>query len=347
MRFALAGATVLASRGWRGERLAVFGADHAMLALQGAFLYGVSYVCIYHAERLVASGLVAVGYSASPLLTGLGAAALFGRRCRPALRHRRAARPGRRGAHLLARDRAPRRRRQGTWGALFTVASVLLSAVGSLAASRNRQRGVPLLPAMGFGMLYGALAAALVALLLGRHFAWPSAPSWWLSIAWLAFAGSALAFACFLTLQDRLGPGPAGTVGVMTPLLALVVSVLFESFRPDLLTGLGIALAVLGNAMMLLPAAPTSVTARRSGSGMNSVSPGIRSKRWARQSSSAARISSARLETKFQETKRWPSGSPPTTTTRPPRGAEMRGVEFAASRTIVNSSTFSSSISNG
>jgi hypothetical protein len=45
---------------------------------------------------------------------------------------------------------------RGTLGALFTVASVLLSAVGSLVASRNRQLGVPLLPAMGFGMLYGA-----------------------------------------------------------------------------------------------------------------------------------------------------------------------------------------------
>ena len=52
--------------------------DHAMLALQGTFLYGVSYVCVYYAERHVASGLVAVGYSASPLITGLGASALFG-----------------------------------------------------------------------------------------------------------------------------------------------------------------------------------------------------------------------------------------------------------------------------
>ena len=109
---------------------------------------------------------------------------------------------------------------------MFTVAAVLLSAIGSLTASRNRALGVPLLPAMGFGMLYGAAAAAIVGLVLGRGFALPTAPSWWLSLAWLALAGSVLAFACFLTLQDRLGPGPAGTVGVMTPLLALVVSML-------------------------------------------------------------------------------------------------------------------------
>jgi drug/metabolite transporter (DMT)-like permease len=138
---------------------------------------------------------------------------------------------------------------------------VLLSAIGSLSASRNRSLGVPLLPAMGYGMLYGAAAAALVGGVLGRAFVLPAAPSWWLSLAWLALFGSVLAFACFLTLQDRLGPGPASSVGVMTPLLALGVSMALEGFRPDLLTGLGVACAIAGNALMLRPARPAASAA--------------------------------------------------------------------------------------
>ncbi|MEO8524381.1 MAG: EamA family transporter [Caldimonas sp.] len=255
LRFAIAGVTVLAFALWRGERLRYRARAHVALALQGCFLYGVSYVCVYHAERFIASGLVAVGYSASPLITGLGAAALFG--IAIGGRFIVGGVLGLAGVALIfwpeiARPAADER---GTLGALFTVASVLLSAVGSLVASRNRQLGVPLLPAMGFGMLYGAAAAAVVALVVGREFVLPSAASWWLSLAWLSLFGSVLAFACFLTLQDRLGPGPAGTVGVMTPLIALVVSLAFEGFRPDWLTALGAALAALGNAMMLWPAA--------------------------------------------------------------------------------------------
>jgi len=38
----------------------------------------VSNLCVYHAERWVASGLVAVGYSASPLIVGVGARLAFG-----------------------------------------------------------------------------------------------------------------------------------------------------------------------------------------------------------------------------------------------------------------------------
>ena len=37
----------------------------------------------------------------------------------------------------------------------------------------------------------------------------------------------------------------------MTPLLALGVSVMLESYRPDALTGAGVLLAVAGNVLML------------------------------------------------------------------------------------------------
>lgn len=255
LRFALAGATVLLVCRWRGVSLRLRLADHAALALQGIFLYGVSYVCIYHAERFVPSGLVAVGYSASPLLAGIGAALLF--RTALAPRFVFGGVLGLAGVALIfwPEITRPTSGDGATIGAAFTMASVLLSAVGSLVASRNRHRGVPLLPAMGYGMLYGAAAAWIVAIALGRSVAWPTAPSWWISLAYLAFAGSVLTFACFLTLQDRVGVGPAGTTGVMTPLLALFVSFAFEGFRPDALTAVGALLAIAGNALMLIPAA--------------------------------------------------------------------------------------------
>lgn len=260
VRFALAGAVLLAFCAWRGSRLAFSAGDHAAMALQGVFLYGVSYVCVYQAERFVPSGLVAVGYSASPLLTGVGATMLFG----AALGGRFIAGGvlGMAGVALIfwPEIARPGDGERAALGAVFTAGAVLLSTVGSLTASRNRERGLPLLPAMGYGMLYGALSATVVAVALGRSGALPSAPSWWIALVYLALAGSVLAFACFLTVQDRLGAGPAGTVGVMTPLIALVVSLAFEGFRPNALTIAGAALAIAGNVLMLLPA--SSVRAR-------------------------------------------------------------------------------------
>jgi drug/metabolite transporter (DMT)-like permease len=251
LRFALAGAVILGLCVLRQENLRFTPAQHAIFALQGSFMYGVSYVCVYHAELHLVSGLVAVGYSASPLVAGLGARALFGVSLRP--RFILGGLFGIAGVALIfwPEFASTTGDRNTLLGALFTVGSVLLSTVGSLTASRNRARGLPFWPALGFGMLYGAAAAAVFAVLQGQSFAPPAIASWWLSLFYLSLAGSVLTFACFLTLQERIGPGPTGTIGVMTPLLALVVSMAFEGFHPEVLTFVGAALAVAGNVLML------------------------------------------------------------------------------------------------
>lgn len=251
VRFTIAGTAVLAWCVARELRLRFTLRDHALLALQGSFMYGVSYLCVYHAERHVVSGLVAVGYSATPLVVGLGAHALFG--VRATLRFVIGGVLGLAGIALIFWPEfgAAAGGSDVALGATFTVASVLFSAVGSLTASRNRTHGLPFWPSLGFGMLYGAAVSVLVAALQGQSFAVPAVASWWLSLFYLALAGSVLTFACYLTLQERIGPGPTGTIGVMVPLLALGVSMVFEGFRPDALTFSGAALAVAGNVLML------------------------------------------------------------------------------------------------
>jgi len=255
LRFGLAGAVVLGACAWRGLPLRFGAGDHGLIALQGVFLYGVSYICVYHAEKHIVSGLVAVGYSASPLTSGLGARLLFG--VHVARQFIVGGVLGIVGVALIFWPEFAKSTHSEavTLGALFTVASVLLSTVGSLAASRNAANRVPLWPAMGYGMLYAAASCIAVAAAQGLPLtpdaAVLSIPSWWASLLYLSLAGSVLAFACFLTLQERIGPGPTGTIGVMTPMLALIVSMAFESFRPDALTFVGIALAVCGNVMML------------------------------------------------------------------------------------------------
>ena len=272
LRFALAGTVVLAMCRLRGMRSGFTPGAHARLALQGAFLYGLSYVCVYHAEQHLVSGLVAVGFSAGPLVSGLGARMLFGTRL--SARFVAGGFLGLAGVALIfwpEFDHAAHSS-EAAIGAAFTIASVLLSSVGSLTASRNKGHGLPFWPSLGTSMLYGAAVAALIAGVEAAGpgsgtagFALPAVASWWASLLYLSLAGSVLTFACYLTLQERIGPAPAATIGVMTPLLALVVSMVFERFQPDWLTLAGAALAVVGNVMMLLPPKPAPSAPVRAG----------------------------------------------------------------------------------
>ena len=254
LRFAVAGCIALGLAISRGDRWRCTWREHALLAFQGVFMYGLAYLGVYHAEKHVPSGLVAVGYSASPLLAGIGAWLLWRTPIGPRFVF---------GGVLcmagVALIFSPELARVGSGdatvrGAWFTLAAVLLSTVGSLAASRNTRHGLPFWAAIGWGMLYGAALSCAVVVATGQSFAIPAAAAWWWSLGYLALAGSVIAFACFLELQQRIGPGAASTIGVTTPVFALVVSALLEGFRPVWLTWAGAALAVAGNLLILRPA---------------------------------------------------------------------------------------------
>jgi drug/metabolite transporter (DMT)-like permease len=72
-----------------------------------------------------------------------------------------------------------------------------------------------------------------------------------LSLAYLAVLGSIAAFASYLTLLKRIGAARAGYIGVMVPVVALLLSAVFEGFRFHPLTWLGIAVSVAGNVVIL------------------------------------------------------------------------------------------------
>jgi drug/metabolite transporter (DMT)-like permease len=254
LRFALAGVVVLLWARWRGEKLGGDVTVHALVALQGVCMYSLSYLCTYHAEKHVPSGLVAVGYSLSPLISGTAAWALW--RHPLGLRFVLGGLLGVVGVALIFWPElgAASQRESAGLGLVLTLSAVAFSAAGSLAASRNEKFRLLFWPAMGWSLMYGALCSAVLLLLQGQgagllHL--PTAWDWWVSLVYLALAGTVLTFSAYLTLQQRLGPGKAATVGVMVPVLALLISTALEGYRPQLWTLAGVLLALFGNRLML------------------------------------------------------------------------------------------------
>ena len=72
-----------------------------------------------------------------------------------------------------------------------------------------------------------------------------------LSLAYLAVFGSVIAFGAFLTLLGRIGADRAGYVAVAIPVVALLLSALFEGLRwhPALVAGM--LLCIAGNVAVL------------------------------------------------------------------------------------------------
>jgi drug/metabolite transporter (DMT)-like permease len=54
-----------------------------------------------------------------------------------------------------------------------------------------------------------------------------------------------------LTLLERIGAARAGYIGVMVPIVALLISYLFEGFAWHAQTWVGVRLSVVGNVVIL------------------------------------------------------------------------------------------------
>jgi drug/metabolite transporter (DMT)-like permease len=266
-RFALAALLLGAWCASTGRSLRFGARAHAFVALQGVLLFGLNYVAVYWAERYATSGLVAVLFSMVVFMIPIGARGLFGTPL--TMRTLVAATLGVLGVALLFVPELTQARNGGdvALGIAFGSGATVIASAGNLAAMRNQRAGIPVLPGAAWGMGYGALAAAVVALVLGEAWTIDTRAPYLLSLAYLTVFGSVVAFASYLTLLRTVGPGPASYVGVATPVVAMLASTLFEGYQWSPLGAFGVVLAIAGNWFALKPArrpAAGAATARRS-----------------------------------------------------------------------------------
>ncbi|HSN89781.1 MAG TPA: EamA family transporter [Anaeromyxobacteraceae bacterium] len=256
-RFALASAVVFGLCLATGRTLRFPLRVHALLALLGLSMFCLSYLFVYHAETILVSGLVAVGYSASPLVNlavsriALGVPA-SGRLAAGGLL-------GMAGVALVFWPELARFPADGPAlaGVALTAGAVVASSVGNVFATLVERRGLDVWQRMAWGMGYGAAGCLAAAGLRGERLDFEWTAAYVGSLAYLAVLGSVAAFAAYLTLLQRAGAARVGYVGVMVPIVALAVSGVFEGFRWGPLTVAGIAVAVAGNVLVLRRAEPS------------------------------------------------------------------------------------------
>ena len=71
------------------------------------------------------------------------------------------------------------------------------------------------------------------------------------ALLYLSVFGSVAAFGAYLRLIALIGPERAGYNSTMTPVVALLLSTLFEAYQWTLPAAAGLVLIVLGNALVL------------------------------------------------------------------------------------------------
>lgn len=225
--------------------------DHAWMAVQGFFMFGLSYVCVYLAEGDLTSGLVAVVFSVIVFWNIIGMRLFFGTPINPITLV--AATLGVAGVVLVFWSEIANfsTSAQQTRGLLFALIGTVAASLGNMTAMRNQKHHIPLVPLIGWAMVYSTIFIAIYATLSGDAFAFEWTFRYVASLIYLALFGSVLAFAFYLTLIKRIGADRAGYIGAAVPVVALLLSTLFEDLQWQTPMVIGVLFCIAGNVLIL------------------------------------------------------------------------------------------------
>ena len=129
-------------------------------------------------------------------------------------------------------------------GLFLALLGTFCASTGNMIYQRNFNNNFPLIETIAYAMLYGSLITLLVIQIKGTELLFEYTFSYIASLAYLSIVGSIFAFFFYLKLLEKVGSGRAGYVGVVMPVLALLISTIFENleWKQDLIIGLPILL---------------------------------------------------------------------------------------------------------
>ena len=261
-RFTAAGLLLMAVTRLRGRRLRFSRADHALFAAVGTFMFSSNYLCVYLGTGYLTSGLVAVAFSALSVFNLINGRLYLKQGIAP--RTALGAGVGLFGVVLLfwREVSAFSLDDSGLVGLLFVLSAGWLASTGNTLLAAERTQRIPIMSLNAWAMLYGGVIMAAIAAVWQGPPVFDTGSAYLLSFSYLVIMGTVLTFTMFLVLVQREGLARAGYVAVMTPLVALIISTLFEDYRWTAEGMAGIALVLLGNFLIKRRAAPAPEPAK-------------------------------------------------------------------------------------
>ena len=221
--------------------------QHRFFALQGLCLFCCNFLAFYSATHYIASGLAAVLMATAPIFNALhgrlfyntpttanfwfgvviglsGIGLLFG-------------------ADLLATEWST----DVLIGLGYALMGTWCFSIGNMISMRNTRDNIKPYTATSYGMLYGCAALLVIIYLRDLPFNIELQLPYLGSLIYLAVPATVMAFTLYLILVDRIDDNSASYVLLITPIVALVVSSVFESYHWTVYSSLGLAMVIVGN----------------------------------------------------------------------------------------------------
>ncbi|WP_226698349.1 DMT family transporter [Qipengyuania flava] len=246
-RFVIAALGMFALAALRREPLLLAPGGLRWAMLLGLFQFTLNFAFVYNAESYITSGLVAVMFALlvvpnavlgriflrQPItgafvlgsaIAAIGVALLFAHEWRSS--------PATLGEVLL--------------GAALTVGGILSASAANITQAMDGAKRQPFLALLAWSMAIGVAINSAFALATAGAPQFDPRPSYALGILYLGLAGSVVTFPLYYGLVRKVGAGKAAYSSVIVPVVAMVLSTLFEGFVWGPLPIAGAAVTLVG-----------------------------------------------------------------------------------------------------
>ena len=136
-------------------------------------------------------------------------------------------------------------------GIVLSFIATFWASTGNLIHQKNAKDKIPFIQSIAYGMLYGSIFTLIVAKFRGAEIIFDNSVSYILSLLYLSIVGSVVAFYLYLKLLESIGSARAGYIGVIMPIIALIISTIFEGLQWSYNLIIGLPVLILGCVLIL------------------------------------------------------------------------------------------------
>jgi len=225
--------------------------EHLFMGLQGGLLFGINYWLVYLAEVNLTSGLVAIVFSTIVFFNILFGSLFLKSKIKPLVLL--GAVIGFTGIIFIFKNEILgfTLSSQNSIALFIAFIGAITASLGNIVSAYNQKKKIPVIQNNAFGMFYGSIIMLILALMMNKPIYFDLSLPYTLSLLYLAIFGSVIAFGCYLTLLGRIGADKAGYATLVIPIIAIIMSTIFEGYLWSLNLMLGIVFILVGNFIVL------------------------------------------------------------------------------------------------
>lgn len=243
-RFGVAAIGMFALAWWRGAPLKLDRQGQLIALALGLFQFSANFNFVYRAEMYITSGLLAVLFAMLMVPNAILSRVFLGQRIAGGFVLGTAVALAGIALLFVQEYRAmPADLGDVMLGLGLALCAILSASIANVMQSAERVRTMPILSLLAWAMLWGALGNAALGWALYGPPVFESRPAYLGGIVYLGLMGSVVTFPMYFALIRDIGPARAAYSSVLVPVVAMILSTLFEGY---VWSGLAAGGAVLG-----------------------------------------------------------------------------------------------------